>query len=101
MTINDASPAAQPIAVVLFDVGGVLVELDGVHQMLTWLEHRLTIEELWQTWLGSPAVRAFESGRSDAQAFARGVLDEFEIIIDTQHFLQAFTAWPTRLFPGT
>ena len=61
----------QPdIRVVLFDVGGVLVELSGVATLLDWLDHRITAQELWSLWLHSPSVRAFETGRVDAGQFA-------------------------------
>jgi glucose-1-phosphatase len=89
------------LQVVLFDVGGVLVELGGVPDMLTWLEHRMDAEQLWQRWLHSPAVRAFERGHSDAQCFASGVLQEFQLALDGAVFLESFRRWPTRLFPGT
>lgn len=104
MTINlskDLRQRTADLQVVLFDVGGVLVELAGVAEMLEWLEHRLDAEQLWQRWLLSPAVRAFETGRCDAEQFARALLAEFAIRADPASFLESFSRWPTRLFPGT
>jgi glucose-1-phosphatase len=88
------------IQVVLFDVGGVLVELSGVATLLDWLDHRMTAQELWQLWLHSPSVRAFETGRIDASQFAAGLLAELRLEIDAGHFLQSFTYWPSALYPG-
>ena len=85
---------------VLFDVGGVLVELSGVATLLGWLDHRVTPQELWWLWLHSPSVRAFETGRIDARQFAAGVLAELRLDIDAGHFLESFTHWPTALYPG-
>jgi beta-phosphoglucomutase-like phosphatase (HAD superfamily) len=65
--------------VVLFDVGGVLVELSGVATLLGWLDHRLTIQQLWSHWLHSPSVRAFETGRIDERQFAAGMLAELRL----------------------
>jgi putative hydrolase of the HAD superfamily len=93
--------AIPELQVVLFDVGGVLVELGGVPDMLTWLEHRMDAEQLWHHWLHSPAVRAFETGRCDSQCFANGVLEEFQLALEAGVFLDSFRRWPTRLFPGT
>ncbi len=45
------SKATQPIRVVLFDVGGVLVQLSGVATVLGWVADRWTPAELWQRWL--------------------------------------------------
>lgn len=88
------------IQVVLFDVGGVLVELGGVATLLGWLEHRLTLQQLWSHWLHSPAVRAFETGRIDQRQFAAGVLAELRLDIDPGQFLHSFAQWPTGLYPG-
>jgi HAD superfamily hydrolase (TIGR01509 family) len=86
--------------VVLFDVGGVLVELSGVATLLDWLDHRITAQELWSLWLHSPAVRAFETGRIDDRQFAAGILAELRLDIEPGYFLQSFTHWPTGLYPG-
>jgi hypothetical protein len=52
--------------VILFDLGGVLIELSGISTMLAWIGPTMTIEELWRRWLTSPGVRLFESGRISA-----------------------------------
>ncbi|MFI4869157.1 MAG: HAD family hydrolase [Steroidobacterales bacterium] len=85
---------------VLFDVGGVLVELSGVATLLDWLEHRITDRELWSLWLHSPSVRAFETGRIDDRQFAAGILAELRLDIEPADFLQSFTRWPSGLYPG-
>jgi len=98
MTIETA-PA--DIQVLLFDVGGVLVELSGVETMLEWLGRRVTADELWRMWLRSDAVRKFETGQIDANEFAAAATSEFALPIGPQQFLDAFTGWPTGLYPGT
>jgi putative hydrolase of the HAD superfamily len=89
------------IRVVLFDVGGVLVELSGVEVMLEWLGQSMTTEEMWRRWLRSEPVRQFETGRIDANEFAARVTQEFDLPVDPQRFLESFTRWPTGLYPGT
>jgi glucose-1-phosphatase len=90
----------RPIQVILFDVGGVLVQLRGVAALLEWLPQRPTPEALFRTWLQSPAVREFETGRCDAQAFATRVVRELELPVDAAQFLESFVDWPTGLYPG-
>ena len=53
-------PRAEEIEVVLFDVGGVLLEVHGIAVLLEWFEHRVTPEEVWRLWFASPTARAFE-----------------------------------------
>ncbi len=93
--------APTDIRVLLFDVGGVLVQLSGVETMLEWLGRRVTADELWRMWLESVSVRKFETGRIDASEFAAGVTSEFALPVEPRQFLEAFIRWPTGLYPGT
>jgi putative hydrolase of the HAD superfamily len=88
------------IRVVLFDVGGVLVELKSMETMLDWLKGGMTAEQLWVKWLRSSAVRRFETGLTEADEFAVAVTREFELDIEPARFLESFEAWPIGLYPG-
>jgi putative hydrolase of the HAD superfamily len=88
------------IRVVLFDVGGVLVDLSHVPTMLAWTGNRVSPEELWRMWLTSPVVRAFESGRSTPEMFADHLIVEMTLPIGRDQFLDEFTLWTLGLFPG-
>jgi putative hydrolase of the HAD superfamily len=98
MKINGAP---VDIRVLLFDVGGVLVQLSGVDAMLEWLGNTITSDELWRLWLRSESVRKFETGQIDAGEFADRVISEFGLAVEPQRFLESFTEWPTGLYPGT
>jgi len=93
------SPSAK-IEVVLFDLGGVLVELTGVSTMLGWLGNRMTAEELWSHWLTSPTVRDFERGRIAADLFAQQIIREMSLHVEQEEFLTTFTSWIAGLYPG-
>jgi putative hydrolase of the HAD superfamily len=84
---------ASGIEVVLFDIGGVLVELSGLPTLLRWLDNRMRVEELGAYWLSSSAVRDFETGRSAPDEFAGRVIRELSLPVDHQEFLSAFTNW--------
>jgi glucose-1-phosphatase len=90
----------NPIRVVLFDLGGVLVEISGVPTMLGWLGNRVSSEGLWQLWLTSPAVRAFETGEITPEKFADSVIAEMKLPVTSDRFLDAFMGWPKGLFAG-
>ena len=64
---------AEPVDLVLFDLGGVLIELSGVPAMLelTGIESE---EDLWRRWLSCRWVRRFESGGCSETEFAAGVV---------------------------
>jgi putative hydrolase of the HAD superfamily len=95
------SPSPNGIRLLLFDVGGVLVELKGVSVILDWLQNSITADELWHRWLHSSAVRQFETGQIDHTEFATSVIQEFALPVTQQHFLESFIGWPTGLYPGT
>ena len=101
MSKSTSPVRATPIRVVLFDVGGVLVQLSGVATVLGWVADRWTPAELWHRWLHSPAVRAFETGRCDAETFAAQCVAELELGVAPATFLESFAGWPTGLYPGT
>jgi HAD superfamily hydrolase (TIGR01509 family) len=92
---------AADIRVLLFDVGGVLVQLSGIEIMMDWLGPAMSEDEMWRRWLRSEAVRQFETGKIDAGEFAVGVTREFGIAVEPQRFLESFTGWPLGLYPGT
>lgn len=85
---------------IVFDLGGVLIELTGVPQMLAWAGGKMSVEELWRRWLHSPAVREFESGKITTAAFGERVVAEFDMPIPPEQFLREFTLWPRGYFPG-
>jgi putative hydrolase of the HAD superfamily len=98
---SQVSPSAtRDVRVVLFDIGGVLVQLSGVATILEWMGHRITAEEIGPLWLRSPSVRAFETGRLEPLDFAAGMVAELNLDMPPQRFLDAFTVWPSGLYPG-
>ena len=88
------------IRVILFDIGGVLVELTGVPAMLAWMNHRVSPEELWSMWLTSPTVRAFETGRTTPEQFADQLIAEMSLPITSGQLLEEFPRWTLQLHPG-
>jgi putative hydrolase of the HAD superfamily len=86
--------------VILFDLGGVLVRLTGVPTMLEWTPENLTEGELWEKWLRSEAVRSFESGQIDPEAFAGSIIEEFRLTVSKTVFITAFETWIDGLFDG-
>lgn len=98
--MESCSSSPRTLRVVLFDIGGVLVESSGVTTMLTWMQNRVSQEQLWRMWLTSSCVRAFETGRLSPEAFADQVIAEFGLPVPREKFLDEMTRWSVTLFPG-
>ena len=91
---KDARPA-----LVLFDLGGVLVHVGGVQHMrdLAGID---SDEEVWERWLTCEWVRRFERGRCDAEEFATGIVADWRLPITPTEFAENFRGWATGHMPG-
>jgi glucose-1-phosphatase len=90
---------ADPVDLVLFDLGGVLIEVPGVQVMLE-LTGIASEEELWRRWLTCRWVRSFESGGCSAAEFAAGVVADWQLGLSPAAFLAGFGDWPAGPLPG-
>jgi len=90
---------AHPIDVVLFDLGGVLVDPGGVEPMRV-LSGLASDEEVWARWLSCRWVRRFERGGCSSEEFAAGVVVDWGLDLEPGAFLAEFESWPGHAFPG-
>ena len=91
--------AGEQIEVVLFDIGGVLARFAGLELLreLTGSESELDVAARW---LMSPVVRRFESGGCSDEAFAAGVVEEWDLPYTPTEFLEIFPSWLDDPFDG-
>jgi len=88
----------KDIKVVVFDLGGVLLQL---RDPVETFKVQMPVTQFLERWLKSPSVREFERGASDAETFAKAIVKEMDLLMDWQEFVQRFDAWPERIFPET
>lgn len=88
------------IDVIVFDLGGVLVELQGLDVLLGAPQDTPHTEAFWHDWLLSPAVREFEAGRMTAETFAAALVSELDLPLTPEQFLANFLRWPRGFFAG-
>ncbi|MBW1959305.1 MAG: HAD family phosphatase [Deltaproteobacteria bacterium] len=88
----------KQIRVLLFDLGGVLVELYDISTLLHLNGDEIPMNKLWSDWLSSPAARAFEMGISTKEQFADKYIEEINLPIKRDDFLKAFTQLPKGLY---
>jgi glucose-1-phosphatase len=89
-----------PHSVLLFDLGGVLVEFDGIDSLIALTGGRLDREGARRFWLESPWVRRFEIGACPPGTFASGVVEELALSISPDSFLHEFLHWEKGPYPG-
>lgn len=90
---------AEAVDLVLFDLGGVLIELSGVRAMLE-LTGIASEEDLWRRWLTCRWVRRFESGGCSETEFATGLIADWQLELSPAAFLDAFQDWPIGPLAG-
>ena len=93
--------AANPVRVVLFDVGGVLVQLSGVATVLGMgrrpLDARRGVAQMAALTGGA---RFRDRPRPTQTTFAADLVAELELGVAPALFLESFAGWPTGLYPG-
>ncbi len=89
-----------PVAGVLFDIGGVLVALDGIPALTRLLGLAESREDIHRRWLACPSVVLHETGRMTADEFAQSVVADLAIALGPEAFLAEFDGWLTGPHPG-
>ncbi len=90
----------KKIDTIVFDLGGVLVELGGMKTMHAWMGNKYNDERLMELWLSSKTVRNFETGKCSPKVFVENIVKELELPVSPDQFLDQFITWPSGLFPG-
>ncbi len=86
--------------VLMFDLGGVLVEFTGIDPLINLSQRRLTREDARRFWLESPWIQEFETGRCSPQECASGIIADLNLSMTPDEFLQEFVSWEKGPYPG-
>lgn len=89
----------QP-SLLLFDLGGVLIESSVFKQLSRLLPEQASPADLKERWLFSPVVRQFELGKISPFEFAEDFVAEWGLDQSPEAFLEEFSSWPRDFFPG-
>ena len=84
--------------VLMFDLGGVLVEIKGLENLLEL--SNLSEEKFWEKFLLSPNVHNVETGKISMDVFAPRFIKEFDLLIDVNDFINIFSNLPHRKYSG-
>lgn len=100
--ISTSGPSAASMtepSILLFDLGGVLVEVSGLPALQRLLP-QLDASQIQARWQASPAVTAFESGRIGAREFSEQFVQEWQLPLEPPQFLANFASWVSGFYPG-
>lgn len=88
------------IAVLLFDLGGVLVEVTSLESLRSLLPVPMDAADLRKRLVASPVLRQFEVGALEPADFARQVVCDLDLQMSPADFLVEFRTWSRALLPG-
>lgn len=87
-------------ALLLFDLGGVLIENATFDRLRRYLRVPLEIGALKSRWLACTAVRRFELGEIAPHDFAESFVREWALDVAPDDFLSEFSDWPRGFHHG-
>ncbi len=86
--------------VLLFDLGGVLIDFAGFEEMRRLLPQVSDRSEIRDRWIHSDSVQLFERGDITPESFARRLVEEFHLELSAENFLREFVSWARGPYPG-
>ena len=86
--------------VLLFDLGGVLIDFAGFEELRRLLPQVSDRSEIRDRWIKSKSVQLFERADITPQRFARGVIEELQLDLSPREFLTEFVDWARGPSPG-
>lgn len=89
------------ISAILFDIGGVLIELDGLPSLAKLLDSQQSHDEIYKNWMASPSVIGHETGKLSTDEFAVQVVKDLNIDLSPDAFMENFSTWIVGTFPNT
>jgi putative hydrolase of the HAD superfamily len=85
----------------LFDLGGVLLEYSGLQDIHGVLSEKLSLERTLQLVEASAEVwSAFEMGRLTPEQFGERFAAHWPLAVPQERFLAEFESWTQALYPG-
>ncbi|MEE9330699.1 MAG: HAD-IA family hydrolase [Methylophilaceae bacterium] len=89
------------ISAILFDIGGVLIELNGLPSIAKLLDSNQSLDDIYKYWMAAPSVIGHETGKLSTDEFAKEVVKDLKLTITPEAFMENFATWVVGTFPDT
>jgi putative hydrolase of the HAD superfamily len=86
--------------ILLFDLGGVLIEFAGLTGFQALLAEPVPQDELLRRWLRTDHLEQFELGRLSPEQFADALARDWDLTVTPAQFLVEWQSWTRQLYPG-
>ena len=88
------------VDVLLFDLGGVLVEFSGVRDIAPLLRSKASESEILERLSRCPHSEQFGTGKLTPREFSERFVRDWDVDATPEDFLREFRSWSRRLLPG-
>jgi putative hydrolase of the HAD superfamily len=88
------------IELLLFDLGGVLVDFSGPRDLARFLRTPATPADISKRWVACPHTRAFEAQTITAEEWASRFVKDWDVTLTSERFLTEFGGWSKGFLPG-
>jgi epoxide hydrolase-like predicted phosphatase len=88
------------VDLLLFDLGGVLVDFSGVREVARFLPVGTSESDIIERLSRCPHSEAFGRGQLSRQDFGERFVRDWEIDLTPERFLEEFRSWSKCLLPG-
>ncbi|MCX7771747.1 MAG: HAD family phosphatase, partial [Clostridia bacterium] len=85
---------------IVFDLGGVLVELQGFGFFDPWTKNKKDEAEFGKLWLKSPSVRLYEAGKISSTDYAQRLVREMKLTCTAEEFHKSYKNFIKGPFEG-
>jgi HAD superfamily hydrolase (TIGR01509 family) len=92
--------ARDGIQVLMFDLGGVLVDFAGPRELGQYLRTPATPRDILDRWIDCPHTKEFERGRISSQEWATRFIAAWGVDLEPAEFLTEFRSWSRCILPG-
>lgn len=91
---------AEPVSVLLFDLGGVLIDFSGLEELQPLLPQPMAPAELLAAWQACPLSLAYGAGTMSTDEFVTRFREQWGIAMAPEPFLAAWRSWVRGWLPG-
>lgn len=88
------------VELLLFDLGGVLVDFAGPRELGRFLRAPASPEEILDRWASCPHTDQFEMGRLSPQQWAERFVRDWDLTIEPDVLLREFRTFSRAILPG-
>lgn len=85
---------------IVFDLGGVLIEAGDFPIKMEWQRDPNDVRPDLAYWVASQTGRDYEKGLLSTADFANQFIEEANLSVSSEEFIEAFRQWPIGPFPG-